>query len=461
MLRELLLPSLTGGRRGKAVEAALREAIRSGRLAAGTRLPSSRDLAAQLGLSRGTVTTLYGQLVAEGYLLARHGSGTEVAPLGDDSAPRPAPPAARPRWRYDLKPGLPALSAFPRAEWLAAQRESLTTMPDAELGYPDPAGHPALRAELASYLGRVRALPTTPDDIVITNGAAEGLSLLAGVLRAEGHTTVAVEDPSHVGQAELLAAHGLQPHGVPVDDDGIDITLLTAPCRAVVVSAAHQFPLGVALGPDRRRSLLSWARATGSLVIEDDYDAEHRYDRAALGAVRALDPERVAYVGSVSKVLAPALRIGWLVLPTRLREQVIELKFRHDLGCAPMPQAALAVLLRGGGYDRHLRRTRRLYRQRRDALLGALAEHLPAWRPFGIAAGLHVVVRLPDGTDDASLQRKLAAAGVNAPALSGYAHTPDSPFPGLVLGYAALTPDRLREAVTVTAQVANQGLNPR
>jgi GntR family transcriptional regulator/MocR family aminotransferase len=450
-LRELLLPAIAGagGRRGKAAESALREAIRSGTLPKRTRLPSSRDLAGQLGLARGTVTALYEQLVAEGYLLSKHGSGTTVAPLDQRSSVGQPPAAPSVTWTFDLKPGIPALSAFPRAEWLSYERETLATASDAELGYPDPAGHPELRAELASYLGRVRALPAKPEDIVITSGAAEALTLLARTLYAQGQRRIAVEDPSHSGQSELFTAHGLRPIGIPVDDSGIQAGLLPdSDCSAVVVTAAHQFPLGVALDPGRRRALLAWARETDGLIIEDDYDAEHRYDRPALGAVRALEPERVAYVGSVSKVLAPALRIGWLVLPPELRAQVVEAKNLHDLGCAPLPQAALARMLRSGGYDRHLRRTRRLYRQRRDALLDALATTFPAWRPVGIAAGLHVVVRLPDGTDDTALSQDLAAQGINAPALATYAHSPGrSPYPGLVLGYAALTPDRLRAAV--------------
>ncbi|WP_370944554.1 PLP-dependent aminotransferase family protein [Amycolatopsis sp. cg5] len=447
-LHELLLPAAAGvgGRRGKAVESALREAVRSGVLAAGTRLPSSRDLAGQLSLSRGTVTALYEQLAAEGYLIAKHGSGTTVARLDQ---PEPSgTPAAEPAatWAFDLRPGLPALAAFPRAEWLRHEREVLTTAPDTMLGYPDPAGHPELRAELAGYLGRVRAVPAGPGDIVVTNGAAEALSLLATVLHARGHRRIAVEDPSHRGQAELLAAQGLRPIGIPVDDAGIQPShLSTSDCGTVMVTAAHQFPLGVPLDPERRRALLKWARDTDGLVIEDDYDAEHRYDRPALSAIKALDPERVVYLGSVSKVLAPALRIGWLVLPPSIRAEIVAAKYTHDLGCAPLPQATLARMLRSGGYDRHLRRTRRLYRRRRDALLDALATTFPDWRPIGIAAGLHVVVRLPDGADDNALSRELAGHGINAPSLASYAT--GSLFPGLVLGYAALTPDRLVAAV--------------
>ncbi len=444
-LRELLLPAL--GERGRAVESALRRAIRDGQLTAGVRLPSSRDLAAQLGVARGTVTSAYGQLTAEGYLVARRGSGTTVAgALGPAPAPPPAP--AAPRWRYDLRPGLPALSAFPRSEWTSASRAALADLPDEALGYPDPAGLPSLRFELAGYLGRVRAVTVSPSDIVITHGAAEALTMLAGALRG---ARVGVEDPGHPGQADLLRANGVTPVPVPVDRDGVVVSELVD-CRAVLVTSAHQFPLGTTLHPSRRRALLSWARSHGALVIEDDYDAEHRYDRPALRAMQAMDPSVVAYVGSVSKTLAPALRLGWLVLPPELRAAVVERKRLTDLGCSPLPQATFARFLRTGAYDRHLRRSRAMYRARRDAVLIALTEHLPAWQPIGVAAGLHVVLRLPSEVSDTALSAALADRGINAPALSAF--TKLGTYPGLVIGYAATTPDRLREAVAEIAATA-------
>ncbi|WP_433268455.1 PLP-dependent aminotransferase family protein [Actinosynnema sp. CS-041913] len=441
--RELLLPGLTGRR---AVESELRRAVRDGRLQPGTRLPSSRDLADQLGVARGTVTSAYTQLIGEGYLVAKRGSGTTVTAACTWPNMFEQEPEQAPRWRFDLRPGVPALSAFPREEWLQAQKTSLLALTTDELGYPDPAGFPLLRKELADYLGRVRAVATRPSEVVVVNGAAEGISLLGRVLKAMGHTSVALEEPSHFGAADMLASHGLAIRPVPVDDKGLRVDLLsTTDSRAVLVTAAHQFPLGVVLHPERRRALLDWARARDGVVIEDDYDAEHRYDRAAMGAMQALDPTRVIYQGSASKVLAPALRLGWLVLPPDLRDTIVERKRLDDLGTGTLHQAAFAQLLRTGGYDRHLRRTRQLYRARRDALLDALARELPSWAPIGVAAGLHVVLRLPDGTDDLALQERLARRGVNAPALANYARVPT--FPGLVLGYAALTPDRLQDAV--------------
>ncbi|MBM7771905.1 GntR family transcriptional regulator/MocR family aminotransferase [Actinokineospora baliensis] len=454
--RELLVPGMGEvgrGQRGRALEAAVRAAIRDGRLTQGARLPSTRDLAGQLGLSRGTVSAVYAQLVAEGYLRAKHGSGTTVAatPVGSESV-APPPVAVVPRWRYDLRPGVPALSAFPRSEWQAATRAGLATLTDDDLGYPDPAGLPALRTELAAYLGRVRAVEAA--DVVVTHGVAESQSLMAQVLRGQGHRTIAVEDPTHPGSVEALTAHGLRPVPVPVDEDGMRVDLLPRTgCRAVLVTSAHQFPLGVVLSPQRRRALVSWARERDGYVLEDDYDAEHRYDRPAVGTTQVLDRDRVVYLGSVSKVLAPAIRLGWMVVPAALRDRVVDHKRLSDLGCSPMPQAALAHLLRSGGYDRHLRRSRQLYRRRRDALLSSVASELPDWQPHGVAAGLHLVLRLPAGTDDKALQEELARRGINAPALSGYALS-TSPFPGLVVGYAALSVDRLRAAVTEIASVS-------
>lgn len=440
--RELLLP---GHQRRRGVEVELRRAIRDGRLVPGTRLPSSRDLAAQLDVARGTVTSAYTQLVAEGYLTTRRGSGTTVASLGPAGASGvPEPPR---RWRFNLRPGLPALGAFPRAEWVAAHRAALAELPDDDLAYPDPAGFLGLRKEIVDYLARVRAVVAR--DAVITNGAADGLQLTARLLNG----SIAIEEPSHFGGEHLLQSHGLTTVPVPVDDKGIRVDLLSkTDCRAVLVTAAHQFPLGVVLHPERRRALVEWARERNGLIIEDDYDAEHRYDRPALGALQALAPEHVVYQGTTSKVLAPALRLGWLVVPERLREGIVKRKQYNDMGTGTIPQAAFAHMLRTGGYDRHLRRTRALYRKRRDALLEAVAEHLPAWQSIGVAAGLHVVLRMPDGTDDLALKSRLEERGVHVWALAQYTRTPM--WPGLVLGYAALTPDRLREAVREIAKVA-------
>ncbi|WP_026212686.1 PLP-dependent aminotransferase family protein [Longispora albida] len=446
--RELLVPA--AGPRG--LERALREAIRAGHLPAGLRLPSTRDLAGQLGVARGTVTAAYDQLAAEGYLEARRGSGTRVA-LAAVTPAAAEPPAAGPvRWDHDLRTGMPALGAFPRSAWISACRTALNGLSDHDLGYPEAAGLLSLRQELSGYLARVRAMVVRPEDVVVTHGSAEALVLLCRSLRAAGHTEIAVENPSYPGQLELIIEQGLRPVPVPVDDEGLRVAgLLGTSCRAVVVTSAHQYPLGVALSPRRRRELVLWATTVDGLVIEDDYDAEHRYDRPALAALQALAPGRVAYLGTTSKTLAPGLRLGWLVLAGQHRATVVESKRLHDRGNSVLEQAGFAELLRSGGYDRHLRSTRRLYRQRRDALLSELAARVPAWQPIGIAAGLHVVLRLPAGTDDRELAGRLTGSGILLAPLSAYAMTA-APFPGLVIGYGNVSAGRLRSAAAAIAE---------
>ncbi|WP_020384759.1 PLP-dependent aminotransferase family protein [Kribbella catacumbae] len=451
-LRELLLPTgEAGAQPGRGLESSLRTAIRAGRLRTGERLPSSRDLAAQIGVARGTVTAVYRQLVAEGYLEARHGSGTWIADVAPPPAAAAKPSAPAPE-RYRLGPGMPSLGAFPRSAWLSALRQGCAELTDVELGYPDPAGLLTTRTELAGYLGRVRGVVTDPAGVVITHGTFEALNLLCAVLRADGQTEVAVEDPGNQEQYELLAARGLRGCPVPVDDEGIRVDALArTDCRAVIVTSAHQYPLGVSMSPGRRRALLEWAGSTDGLVIEDDYDAEYRYDRAPVGALQAIYPDSVAYVGTLSKTMAPALRLGWLVPPARMLEEVVRQKRLHDRGGSALDQAALTMFLRNGGYDRHLRRTRLLYRERRDALLAALAEFLPDWRPIGIAGGLHLVVQLPSGLDDRAVVERLVAQHIHLSPLSRYANTIDLP-PGLVIGYATLTPARLRSAAQLIAK---------
>jgi GntR family transcriptional regulator/MocR family aminotransferase len=442
-----------GGAVGDRLAAALRAAIGQGRLAPGARLPSSRALAADLGLSRGVVVNAYEQLVAEGRLLARRGSGTTVAPVAaPDSRPVAAGPAAESRAGVaPLRPGVPDLGAFPRTAWRRAYERALTAALDADLDYADPTGVPRLRAELAGYLGRVRAARVEPGDLVVTTGAAQAFSLLAGVLRAGGTTRVGFEEPGSAGVRTHLDGQGLRPVPIPVDRGGLDVAALArAGLVAVVVTPAHQFPTGVVLAPDRRAALVEWARVSGGLIVEDDYDAEFRYDREPVACVQGLAPDVVALVGSTSKALAPGLRLGWLAVPGRLRPTVAAAKAAADLGGPVLEQLAFADLLATGGYDRHLRRARRLHRQRRDALVSALDRYLPGVRVSGVAAGLHLVVELPAGTDDAALAGRARAVGLGPLPLSALRLTAGGP-PGLVLGYAAQTPDELTAAVRALA----------
>ncbi len=396
---ELLLPAAgaPARRRGRALQSALRESVRSGRLAAGTRLPSSRELAADLGVSRGLVTEAYEQLTAEGYLRSDRGAGTwvgDAARAGAGAARDLAPRASGAR--VDFRPGTPDLSLFPRAAWAAAHKSVLARLPHRALGYPDPRGLPELRTALASLLVRRRGVVADPERLVVCSGVAQAMTLLGFVLHGHGLRTIGVEDPGSPQHGPLLAAAGLGETPLPLDDDGLAMEPLhRSGVRAVVTTPAHQFPSGIAYSARRRTELLDWARSVDGLVVEDDYDGDFRYDRAPVGALQGLDPERVAYSGSVSKSLAPGLRLGWLLVPDRLADEVVERKRTMDLGNPSLDQALLADFIDGGGYDRQLRRCQRAYRERRDALVGALDEHFPGTEVSGIAAGLHAIARLP------------------------------------------------------------------
>jgi GntR family transcriptional regulator/MocR family aminotransferase len=439
-----------GGLR-RQVEDGLREAIRAGSLVPGARLPSTRGLAAELGVSRGVVVEAYGQLAAEGWLSVRSGAAARVAAVTAPAAPA-APARREPAARWDLRPGVPDLSAFPRAAWLAAARRALRALPDAGLGYGDPRGAPALRAALAAYLGRARGAVAAPERMVISSGFTQGLGLVCEVLRAGGATRLGMEDPSHRDERRLVRRAGLEPVPVPVDERGIVVdALAAADPDAVLVTPAHQFPTGAVLAPERRTALLEWAERRDQLIVEDDYDAEYRYDRAPVGSLQGLEPERVAYCGSVSKTLAPAIRLGWLVLPGRLVEPVAAAKALADQGSPVVGQLVLADLLDRGDLDRHLRRTRLRYRRRRDALLDALARRLPSMRAQGIAAGLHVAVRLPDDVDEAELIAAAARRGLLVGGMAEHRVVPGPP--ALLLGYARSPEPALRAAVSALAEV--------
>jgi GntR family transcriptional regulator / MocR family aminotransferase len=403
-------------------------------------------LARDLGISRGVVTDAYQRLNDAGLVSGRPGAGTVVlascgqARRSDSPVPGLVPAVVPLGWRggaaFDLSPGVPDLSGFPRTAWLRAERAVLATASAADLGYGDPRGAPALRSALAGWLARTRGVRAEPDDIIVVSGVAQALALLA---RSLGSAAIAVEDPGSRGTRDELAYWGLTPVPVPVDSEGIrDIP---DGVRAVAVTPAHQFPTGVVLSPRRRRALLDWP----GLVIEDDYDAEFRYDRAPVPALQGSAPERVAYAGSVSKTLAPGMRIGWLVPPRSLHAELVRAKHNSDLGCPVLPQLVLAALIGSGDLERHTRRVRTRLRQRRDALLSALGEFLPSAHVAGVAAGLHLLVTFPSGSfDDISAAASVLEAGVLIQPLSLHRCRPGPP--GFVLGYAATTPDRLREA---------------
>ncbi|MFD9729734.1 PLP-dependent aminotransferase family protein [Streptomyces sp. NPDC059072] len=432
----------------------LRAAIADGTLPVGSRLPASRVLAAELRVSRGLVTEAYQRLAETGQVDGRGRGGTVVV-----AAPPPvaAPTAAPERGglvdalravpcRIDLSPGVPDLTAFPRTAWLQAERRVLAALTPADFGYGNPQGAPALREAVAGWLSRNRGIRADPEEVVIVGGVAQALGLLAQVLREDGVRRVAVEDPGSLGARQQLEYGRIETVPVPVDGAGLDVAALReCGAGAVLMTPAHQFPTGVVLDGERRRELLGWA-AAGGLVIEDDYDAEHRYDRAPVPALRALLPEGVCYAGSVSKLLAPALRLGWLLVPPRLRDRVIEAKRYADLGNPVLAQLVLARLMESGELERHLRFVRRRHRRRRDTMLRALAERLPDARVHGAAAGLHLMVTF-DGArfEDTDLTSAALALGVKAHPLSWHRMRPGAP--GLILGYAAGSVSEIEEGV--------------
>jgi GntR family transcriptional regulator/MocR family aminotransferase len=423
-----------------AIEQALREAIRAGRLPPATRLPSSRALAAELGVARGTVSTAYDQLVAEGFLHARTGSGTVVAGLPPPRTGATPTRAEPPLPRYNLRPGSPDVTSFPVAAWLRATRRALAGAPASAYGYGDPRGRVELRAALAEYLGRARGVLASVDQIVITSGYAHALALLTQVTGG----AVAMEDPGLAFHRDVVRHHGARVLALPVDRRGARTDLLAttayAAARMAVFTPAHQYPLGVTLHPDRRRAAVSWARERAGLVVEDDYDGEFRYDRQPVGALQGAAPEHVAYVGTAAKTLGPGLRLAWLVLPDRLMEPVVRARQHGDLHGEVIGQLALADMITSHAYDRHVRSCRLRYRRRRDLLIRRLEPLADRYAVTGVAAGLHVTVRLPTagpGSVEAALLDRAAAAGVAVGDLASHWHGPGPHPAGLIVGYSS------------------------
>lgn len=449
---ELLLDLRRGeGSLHAQIEHALREAARTGRLAAGTPLPSSRTLARDLGVSRRVVVEAYEQLAAEGYVETRPGSRTAIADGLRPPPPRLPQPTGE-RLRFDFRPGQPDLTHFPREEWGRAARRVVRSLGPGQLGYGDPLGTTELRSALANYLGRVRGARCDPQRIVVCTGVTQALFLVARALSRLGLRRIAVEDPSNPDLRRILRAGGLAPCGVPVDSSGLDVEALErADVRAVVVSPAHQYPTGSVLTADRRRALLAWAERRSGFVVEDDYDAEYRYDRAPVGALQGLAPDRVAYTGSASKTLAPALRLGWLLAPPALLEPLTEAKRCNDLGTPAIEQLVYANFLRDGSLDRHLRRMRSLYRSRRDALLAALERWFPEWVPHGVAAGLHVMVTLPRTAEEEAVVAAAARRSVRLYPVREFTIESTTHLPAIVIGYACLTESEISAGIASLA----------
>jgi GntR family transcriptional regulator/MocR family aminotransferase len=447
---DLLVTLERTGARGlrEQLEDELRQAIRRGRLPIGTALPASRVLARELGVARGVVVEAYEQLAAEGYLEARQGSGTRVRATRPPDAAAGEPEDWRPAPSQRLLGGLPDPERFPRTQWLRRYRGAMQAMSDARFGYPEPGGAVELRTALAGYLGRVRAVVTSPDELVVCAGFTQGLVLVCRALLARGAARMAVEDPCFAYHRELIANTGLEPVPIRVDEHGIDTDELERhDVAAVLVAPAHSYPTGAVLSPQRRNALVDWSHRTGGLIVEDDYDAEYRYDRAPIGALQGLARDRVVYGGSVSKTLTPALRIGWLASPAWLVDDLRRQKLYDDFATGMLDQLALAAFIAEGDLARHLRRVRPDYRRRRDTALRALATHLPEAEPAGVAAGLHVFVRLPPGTDERALRHAALRDGVRIERAARHWARPEDAPPGFVLGYGALDEAGIDRAV--------------
>ena len=437
---ELLVPLERGaGPLRRQIERALRDATRSGRLPPGSAVPSTRVLARDLGVSRGVVVEAYEQLIAEGFLVTRPAAATIVAtgvqPPSRDELPEDQSPA-----RCDFRPGIPDVREFPRDGWGRAARRAWRAVGSGDLVYGDAQGSIGLRAALGHYLARARGVVASSDQIVVCTGVTQALGVTFRALAKRGIRRVALEDPAQPELRRIAADAGMSVARVRVDEDGLLATRVAATkSRAVLVTPAHQFPAGGILSPDRRRELLAWAEKCDGYVIEDDYDAEYRYDGSPVGALQGLAPERVVYCGSASKILAPALRLGWLCVPRSLVSAVAEEKKFADLGSPVFDQLVYAEFLRSGALDQHLRRMRLLYRRRRDALISALRVHCPDWTVSGIAAGLHLVATAPPGIDEQHVVLQAAARDVRLHPLGAYwQNRPTGVRQGLVFGYAHL-----------------------
>ena len=435
------------------LEQELRGAIRAGRLGAETALPSTRVLADQLELSRGVVVEAYEQLVAEGYLTSLPGGATRVAARVLEAPPPSEPTRTAPEVRINFAYGRPDVTQFPRQIWLRSLRRVLEDAPNDRLTYLDRRGAPELRDALAAYLNRVRGTTAIGERVVICNGFAQAIDLVAQLIKARGGRRIAVEDPGDREGRMAVQRHGLEPVPIPVDERGVVVDALReSEVDAIVLTPAHHYPTGAVFPPDRRAELVAWARERNALILEDDYDAEYRYDREPIGSIQGLAPDRVIYAGSASKTLAPGLRLGWMILPDAEVDTMAMLKDLNDRGSPVLEQLAFADFLSRGEFDRHLRRMRPIYRARRDALLAALQQHAPALRPVGASAGLHVLAWLPEGVDEAGVVDRAEALGVRVNGVSPTHFDPERAPGGLIFGYGTVSETEIDEGVRLVAQ---------
>lgn len=430
------------------LERQLRDAIRGGALRPGSEVPSTRSLALRLGISRPLVMEAYAQLAAEGYLALRQGAAPRVADAAPRQERRELPPESfvTAYYRYDFRPGIPDLSSFPSPRWVKAVEAALKAMSSDDFGYGQRFGVWRLRQALADYLGRVRGVSAEPRSILITGGFEQARSFIARALVRRGATHLAVEEPGYADRAAWIEA-GLRLIPIAVDEDGIDVAALAgSEAQAVLLTPAHQSPTGVVMSGPRRLALAGWLRTNDAVAIEDDYDGEFRYDRAPVGALQGLAPDHVIYAGTVSKTLAPALRLGWMAVPANLLLP-LEDEMQMDYGRNRIDQYALAHFLASGDYDRHLRQMRGIYRDRREALLEAIAMELPEAEVSGISAGLHATVRLGRRLDEDAIVERARRRDMGLAFLSRHYLGLAPEESTLLLSYANMPETALRTAL--------------
>jgi len=472
LLQCISLPPRGGRNLQSQLQVQMRQAILSGRLAAGVRLPATRSLAQALGISRNTVLAVYEQLQTEGYLQAHGAGGTQVSATAQRTMQpaRPQQPAdarhrLHPRWqtpaaspppggqppiRIDLRLGQPELRHFPFGTWNRLHARAVRRLGQVPLGYgQDALGHLPLRDMLVQHVSALRAVACTAGDVMVTCGAQQAFDLIARILVTPGRTTVAVEDPGYPLAREAFAAHGARIAGVPVDAQGLVVARIPRQARVVCLTPSHQFPLGVVLSAERRVALLQWAREVDGCIVEDDYDSEFRYGGRSLDALKTLDSQgSVFYVGTFSKTLFPALRIGFVIAPPWARDALARAKTLGDWQCAIHTQETLASFMRDGHLRRHVRKMHRLYEARRDAILQAAR---PILAPYPSCAGLHVTLELPAGVQDAPVAAALAQRGIAVEALSRYRL--DAAGAGaLALGFGQADARQIGEAMAAIRQ---------
>jgi GntR family transcriptional regulator/MocR family aminotransferase len=437
---------------GRQLEDVLRVAIRSGRLGPGSVLPPSRDLADELGVSRGVVVDSYSQLAAEGYLSAKRGSGTRVAEVPTSETPQRRQVSTPRAFRYDLRPGQADFHAFPRARWKAMLVRALRDLPDRRLTYPDHRGVPELRNAVAGYLARMRGVAVEPEHAVICCSTSQALTVLWHVLRNRGARRVAIEDPGWRWQTLTVELAGLEAVPVRVDANGLVVEdLAAADVDAVVTTPAHHYPTGVVMTAERRSALIAWARERQALIVEDDYDVEYRFGRHPMASLQGLAPDLVAFMGTTSKTLAPALRIAWVVPPSYLIDDVENVLLVTGMTPPTLDQVAMAWFIEDAALERHLRSMRLHYRAKRDVLIGALGRYLPEVRISGIAGGLHLLAWLPDGADERATATRARQSSVGVHELHRHCTTHVPSPPALLLGFALPSESELVAATRLLA----------